>query len=1113
MAASSRLDAEILQIRARLAGGRREGEGYSAYGAIPRGAAPAGPALDGTPHSSLLATPASRHTGGRLTHQPSPSVLGPYERRLEADAGLRRPLEAAPPAGGSRFTPRSSAAARDPSPFRVAQQLAPPLQQPQQHSMLTAGRGFASIRPATGAGDSSNAAASSFAVGASFETGFSSPARKPSGMLLEQQAAPLSARGKVAASAAADPLAAYSPLPAKAATAADPLAAHLSSTARAAATVADSLAAYRPASAAKGGAMVAPPNSTASVQARLQQMQRACERTAQRNSAAVASSAGLGALAPSAWHSLQQGQGSLLPSAQVQQLLERQQQRQPDFYISAAFPGSRAGGAAVTAAQAAPAMVDGVCSSKFGSSRLAASHVATAAAATEGADEDGGGSPAAVGVRLGPVFDAMPVGGCKQQSRTAAEAAAQPQAGGSLGSSGPLSNQQTAQHSVPAANTAVLVSRLNELEAQLQMERMRSQDAAAGSSELQKRCEELRQRLQQQIEAAEAADQRARVAEQQAHEASEQAASLREEVQRRQSVHSDGVESITRLQAVSQVQRQENEELRQRLQQLGEAWEQENAHVNRLQKRLAETMATAGSGEAEAAARLRQAEAEAERRLREAAEKAQQAEQELASRCQMLAIEKVAHEQAAKQAAAKAAAAEERAAAAEARCRQLAADLDGASAGQGQQLAAARRQAEAAVETACKLQQELLEQRQRCQELEAALQGERERSSSQVERAKAAEQAQQGLGVHVKASHARLQQLQDQLAEAKHEVQRLEEQNDELRSSHLASNRAFEAQVSSLEGQLAEAQADREQLGRRLDRTTADLDAQLAAAGQQRQQLAAAQQAERELRAALEAAEASAAQSSRQALALQSKCEQLESGQAQLVAELTEAKQRAAAAEDRLAKSGRAGGSPLQELVSGLRQELQEKDLQLMQMHEDLSRERSKAQELQKQVLDQAVELDEAQRDASDVFGLRQQLASAQQAESHLRQQLAQLRQQLAASASAGGSGGGGDAGDDLSPRGSVRSGQSGGSSCSSPARLGSGAQRTSLSGRLDMVSRELAAARQEIERLKEDRDRLRDELDARDSEVMTLQGQLGMLRNQVADEANWLSPLPDPYA
>ena len=53
-----------------------------------------------------------------------------------------------------------------------------------------------------------------------------------------------------------------------------------------------------------------------------------------------------------------------------------------------------------------------------------------------------------------------------------------------------------------------------------------------------------------------------------------QAAALREEVQRRRSVHSDSIDSIARLQAVSQVHRQENDDLRQRAHQLNEAWEQ-----------------------------------------------------------------------------------------------------------------------------------------------------------------------------------------------------------------------------------------------------------------------------------------------------------------------------------------------------------------------------------------------------------------------------------------------------------------------------------------------------------------------------------------------------------
>ena len=91
-----------------------------------------------------------------------------------------------------------------------------------------------------------------------------------------------------------------------------------------------------------------------------------------------------------------------------------------------------------------------------------------------------------------------------------------------------------------------------------------------------------------------------------------------------------------------------------------------------------------------------------------------------------------------------------------------------------------------------------------------------------------------------------------------------------------------------------------------------------------------------------------------------------------------------------------------------------------------------------------------------------------------------------------------------------------------------------------------------QIARLSADRDRLRDELDARDTEAMrlqvrpcgcssgcqlaaastetirqflvhlpnllrppangVLQGELSMLQRQMADEQNWLSPLPDPY-
>lgn len=200
------------------------------------------------------------------------------------------------------------------------------------------------------------------------------------------------------------------------------------------------------------------------------------------------------------------------------------------------------------------------------------------------------------------------------------------------------------------------------------------------------------------------------------------------------------------------------------------------------------------------------------------------------------------------------------------------------------------------------------------------------------------------------------------------------------------------------------------------------------------------------------------------------------------------------------------------------------------------------------------------------MFGLRQQLASAQQAEAQLRKEVQQLRQQLGVAAAATSSRGEGS--EDLSPRSSRSSGSAASPPCTA-GRQGAAA----LQGRLDGLARELAAAKQEvglrvarlgracrggtartpvhsmprryplrraahppmplvmpaglpscppaaalphpppqIARLAGDRDRLRDELDARDTELMELQGQLVLLRAQAADDSdNWLSPLPDP--
>lgn len=184
--------------------------------------------------------------------------------------------------------------------------------------------------------------------------------------------------------------------------------------------------------------------------------------------------------------------------------------------------------------------------------------------------------------------------------------------------------------------------------------------------------------------------------------------------------------------------------------------------MGRLQQQLREALGAAGSHKAAVEARLRQAEVEWQQQLAEARERAKQAEAELSSRCQMLSIEKVAHEQAANRATAEQRAAEARCEAAEARCRQLAAELGDAS-GAAAQVQAARQQAEAAAEAARSLRRQLLEREARCEELEGALRGEQERRHSQAARAATAEVAQAGLGSHVKATHARLQQLQVRL--------------------------------------------------------------------------------------------------------------------------------------------------------------------------------------------------------------------------------------------------------------------------------------------------------------------------------------------------------------
>lgn len=110
----------------------------------------------------------------------------------------------------------------------------------------------------------------------------------------------------------------------------------------------------------------------------------------------------------------------------------------------------------------------------------------------------------------------------------------------------------------------------------------------------------------------------------------------------------------------------------------------------------------------------------------------------------------------------------------------------------------------------------------------------------------------------------------------------------------------------------------------------------------------------------------------------------------------------------------------------------------------------------------QAVELDELQRDSSDVFALRQQLASARAAEAQLRQQVQQLQAQVAGLASRAASSGGSDAGGDASPR-SVGASSARSSGAASPPRTTGRQGAAALQGRVEAAGRELATAKQEV--------------------------------------------------
>ena len=99
--------------------------------------------------------------------------------------------------------------------------------------------------------------------------------------------------------------------------------------------------------------------------------------------------------------------------------------------------------------------------------------------------------------------------------------------------------------------------------------------------------------------------------------------------------------------------------------------------------------------------------------------------------------------------------------------------------------------------------------------------------------------------------------------------------------------------------------------------------------------------------------------------------------------ELRTAKTQIAQLEDAMARQGptpgsnnnapstSTGPSPLRDIVSALREELHERELRLATVEEELAQERQRATELHRQMLDQAVELDDLQREAHRVSTLR----------------------------------------------------------------------------------------------------------------------------------------------
>lgn len=476
---------------------------------LPAGASPR---AAGQQHTSLLATPASRSQGGRLTQPPSTATLSMYERGLEAAAGYSRsPAQRAGAAAvaaaavtgaalpASRFTPR------DPSPLQ------------QQHPALQ--------RAATAAPDLARVLSGTASAAG---TG-GSPAqpllhRKPS--LLAQHVAGTSAGG--------------STLAASKAASADLLA---------------SLGQARP------SPRIAAPRD--SLQEAMQQMQLSLSRTAAANSAAAAaSSAGVTAspLRPAS---------GLRPSQHAQHADFRIPAAFPGSRLGAGQAAPSAGSAARPPAPAEPAAAPAEGSqqdSKGGAVAISMRLTPifdTVSPSSSGSPSQRGqpasadsGSPRRQAAAAAPALNVRTQQAAQPaawQERSAAsspstavlasrvnELEAQVGGGARLRASLQPPSRRLASHGgvcgvdgilTRALRVSALGSNCTSTDpVQLELERMRFQEVAASRSDLQQQLGELQQRVQAQAGAVEAAQLRAARAEARQQEATQQVGGVQGEV-------------------------------------------------------------------------------------------------------------------------------------------------------------------------------------------------------------------------------------------------------------------------------------------------------------------------------------------------------------------------------------------------------------------------------------------------------------------------------------------------------------------------------------------------------------------------------------------------------